>query len=486
MSVVLNGGTETLEIFGMSQDSFTKEICNDDLNDWFMKIEEEDLSNEIDDYLFELFEDELEDSGLEADTVSIYLADSGKELYSWPGDSCEISTVEKTSQETENDVHSKCFLLEVSQIWRGTYGTCDIPTNESGFDPSQISILIDQSENRFLGVIYDNKDVEIDYSSRDMRGKGSEINLYQYDENGEESLLDLDLMYSEYLASKLPPNKLYETYLKKVEEFGLDLDTVPTKYVDRKLCITAVQQNGSALEYVPEDLRDKALCLTAVQQNGSTLLYVPVVLQDKALCLIAVQYSGSTLEYVPEDLRDKDLCLTAIQQDGSALEYVPEDLRDKDLCLTAIQQDGSALEYVLENLRNKDLCLAAVQQNGSALEYVPEDLRDKDLCFVAIKNDSPGGTSLRDVPDDLIDRELCLAAVTCRDTAMNFVPDKYKDKEVCLAYINHWGGNIQFIPSAMKDLEMYTAACSKTGDAIKYVPKKFKGEVLSALEKREK
>ena len=462
MSVVLNGGTKTLEIFGMSQDSFTKEICNDDLNDWFMKIEEEDLSNEIDDYLFELFEDELEDSGLEADTVSIYLADSGKELYSWPGDSCEISTVEKTSQETENDVHSKCFLLEVSQIWRGTYGTCAIPANESGFDPSQISILIDQSENRFLGVIYDNKDVEIDYSSRDMQGKGSEINLYQYDENGEESLLDLDLMYSEYLASKLPPNKLYETYLKKVEEFGLDLDTVPTKYVDRKLCITAVQQEGSALEYVPEDLRDKALCLTAVKQNGSTLLYVPVVLQDKALCLVAVQDFGSALEYVPENLRNKDLCLAAVQQNGSALEYVPEDLR------------------------NKDLCLAAVQQNGSALEYVPEDLRDKDLCFVAIKNDWPGGTSLRDVPDDLIDRELCLAAVTCRDTAMNFVPDKYKDKEVCLAYINHWGGNIQFIPSAMKDLEMYTAACSKTGDAIKYVPKKFKGEVLSALEKREK
>ena len=79
---------------------------------------------------------------------------------------------------------------------------------------------------------------------------------------------------------------VYKYAMKMVREDGLALESVPSRIVDRELCLVAVKQNWKALEFVPEEVKDKEVCLTAVKNTKAALPYVPEQLRDEISKLV--------------------------------------------------------------------------------------------------------------------------------------------------------------------------------------------------------
>ena len=96
--------------------------------------------------------------------------------------------------------------------------------------------------------------------------------------------------------------------------FGWALQHVPTRLVDREMCLAAVGSDTRALEHVPEALRDHGVCLAAVAASG---------------CYLGE--SGLALSHVPEGLRDVGMCVAAMKNTrlGSCVIcHVPEPIRE--------------------------------------------------------------------------------------------------------------------------------------------------------------
>jgi hypothetical protein len=63
-------------------------------------------------------------------------------------------------------------------------------------------------------------------------------------------------------------NKTYDEWLLTVRWSGLELESVPEEFKDRKMCLTAVEAWGGALEFVPYNLRDLEMCKASFAGAG--------------------------------------------------------------------------------------------------------------------------------------------------------------------------------------------------------------------------
>lgn len=57
----------------------------------------------------------------------------------------------------------------------------------------------------------------------------------------------------------------YEYYLKRVKEYGLELEDIPEDIIDEKMCIEAVRQDSFAIEFVPKNLQRR---ITSLMKNN--------------------------------------------------------------------------------------------------------------------------------------------------------------------------------------------------------------------------
>ena len=85
---------------------------------------------------------------------------------------------------------------------------------------------------------------------------------------------------------------------------------------------------------------------------GGALASVPVKFRDREICLTAVKNDvplGRAWKSVPECLRDGEMCLEAIRQNSSAIEIVPKEQRVPEMCLKFLAVNGLALESIPKN-----------------------------------------------------------------------------------------------------------------------------------------
>jgi hypothetical protein len=101
---------------------------------------------------------------------------------------------------------------------------------------------------------------------------------------------------------------MYSTYIDLVKHYvNIGLQSVPERFRDYNMCITAVKQYGYALKYVPTELPEyKDICMAAVKQDGTALVFV-----------------------LPEELRDYNMCITAVKQNSNAFDSVPPELQPR-------------------------------------------------------------------------------------------------------------------------------------------------------------
>jgi hypothetical protein len=317
----MSNAVVTIELFGSSNDIFSKVFLEDDLDACFKQASATEIDC-LEDYFFGEFESELENDGLLLDSIAVRTKDSGDELV------VNIDTAYE-HVEAELDVRKNCYVIEIIQMWKGVFGTCEISVDECGLCPEKISLLTDDSENKLLGIKYNNEDIEINTDARDMRGIGSVVSCNYYDNDGNASIIDLDKKYTDFLKNKKTETSSSDQYLENVKNDGLALRDVPENQIDRNLCIVALKNNGEALEFVPEHFKDKELCSLAVECSWRALIFVPSSVKDRDMCLTAVRHDGRALGKVPDELKDIEICVTAVREFPSAMFDIPENLTDE-------------------------------------------------------------------------------------------------------------------------------------------------------------
>lgn len=216
-------------------------------------------------------------------------------------------------------------------------------------------------------------------------------------------------------------DKEWQRCLEMVSIAGLQLAVAsPAVQADRRLVMTAVQQNGAALEFADEALRADR------EAAGGSLPLVGDSPRKLKVVLAAVKDCGLALELASDLQGDPEVVMAAVGQCGEALRFATEELRatsvvvlaalhsghkaflhaspalraDRETVARAVQIAGLALEFVAPVLQaEKELVILAVQQDGLALEFASEELRaDKEVVKQAVQ---VHGLALWDAADEL-------------------------------------------------------------------------------------
>lgn len=139
----------------------------------------------------------------------------------------------------------------------------------------------------------------------------------------------------------------------------------------------------------------------ALTDGNFMLDCVPEKFMDREMCLLAVEKSGYNLKHVPLDLMDRDLCFIAVKEKSLAILYVPLDLIDIEICLEAIRGNYHAMNYIHSSIKNENLYMEAVKINSRAIQYIPTKFRTIELCTEAVKRDNYDYVLCHYVPLDI-------------------------------------------------------------------------------------
>jgi hypothetical protein len=202
------------------------------------------------------------------------------------------------------------------------------------------------------------------------------------------------IIKSRYFSSQINTNnkiclKEYNHHLESVIYDANNLEFVPDKFKDKKMCMKALDSDGFAhriLEFVPSIFRDQEVCLKSIKKSWS-LNNIPENIKNKDFYIKMIRVNGLFVRFVPQDILDKQMCMLSVIDSGPALEYIPEEFKDHNICLAAISDYGPALKYVPENLKTKELCLKALETNiidKYVYAFIPERfLNDKEFMKLA-------------------------------------------------------------------------------------------------------
>jgi len=213
-------------------------------------------------------------------------------------------------------------------------------------------------------------------------------------------------------------NCIEKKYLTALNQHAISLDSIPSIFRSKGVCMFAVAQNGLNLKYVPDSQKTPEVCTAALNQSldafdfvpdsqktpemrmfleemylsnltNNTISFdsIPYYFRNEAIWLYGINNRKVKLnEIIPVSRRTEQVCLAAVRQNGLALQYIDDEKITREIYLAAVRQNGLALKYVPEKMRTEQVYLAAVTQNGQALQYIPEEMRTLALCIIAIKN----------------------------------------------------------------------------------------------------
>lgn len=196
------------------------------------------------------------------------------------------------------------------------------------------------------------------------------------------------------------------------------------------------------------------LCYNAIKENARNLQYVPRKFRDRKMCERAFLSESLAVRYMPEDILDYDFCkyIVMMGRDYNVLRYIPEKYRTYEICFISIKNNNGTLDFVKYHLRNYQLCWLSVYKKGFLLEYVPEHLKTYEICLVAMKQNAP---SIRYIPKEYLDNN------TYRDELIlngflygnGRISKKYITPDIALRALNKRPELFNLLPKSVRDNE---------------------------------
>ena len=201
--------------------------------------------------------------------------------------------------------------------------------------------------------------------------------------------------------------------------------------------------DGNCLQIVPEKYLDKKMCLTAVNQNGDNIKDVPVEFVDKEMIKKAVKscFEEETIEYICKEycnLLDEEICMTIIM-DTVILEtllYIPKSLMSQKICEKAVKRYYKNILYVPGEFKNYEMVCNLLENIKKGIRYVNFDV------FEGVKNEIIEKLFLerRDLidyieikyikNDNLKTYEMCLRSIINNWENIKYVPRKFWDDKI--------------------------------------------------------
>lgn len=182
-------------------------------------------------------------------------------------------------------------------------------------------------------------------------------------------------------------------YLKTPDLYNLVIDKMNVPFHEFKSKSESyhfiVRNQIVSLGCIPERFRTIELCTMECERNGQMLRYVSYALIAKELCLIAVNKYCS-LKYVPIEYRTENICKIAIDRNKESLSYIPKKFKTAEFYKTVIDKwgGGYALQYVPEKFKTFELCMIAINVTTEAIQYVPEEMITMEMCKMVVEKNS--------------------------------------------------------------------------------------------------
>jgi hypothetical protein len=131
-----------------------------------------------------------------------------------------------------------------------------------------------------------------------------------------------------------------------------------------------LRTNGLALEFIKH--QDTDLILEAVKNCGSAIKFANQQFINKQVCLEAVEQDGLLLFYAPEEFKnDKDIVEEAVSNNGAALQHASNHLKnEKEIVQLSLCQSGLNLQYASDSLKSSvDIVISAVRNDPQAIKF---------------------------------------------------------------------------------------------------------------------
>ncbi len=291
---------------------------------------------------------------------------------------------------------------------------------------------------------------------------------------------------------------------------------------NRKIVMTAVNQNGNALEFASDELKkDIEVVMTALRQSTYSFKYIdPSLAKNRGLVLSAITNGGPVidergyeyyfLELIDKQfLNDKEILLLTIKNKCYGYHMIPPKFRNdvnfnselikisskdifdrldkslysnKKFVIKALRKNGNYLEKLDNKFKkDKEVVLAAVTSWGASLKFASASIRaDFEIVNKAIEKKYAGFVIQYASADLRKNRELVIKAIKHGASLTHVDKSFSSDREIVLLAVKNDlldGTNLKLSHQSFRDdKNIVLAAVKRSGLAIQYASERLRND----------
>ena len=173
-----------------------------------------------------------------------------------------------------------------------------------------------------------------------------------------------------------------ETYIQKVKDDEVKINTIPKKALTYNICMEAVKKQGHWLSNVPEEIITEEMCVEAVKSDTIVApRYIPERLRTKELYKKLFKLAPKIFWKIPKKFLDEQMIIDALKYDGNNLEHLDEKMITSEYCNIALENNPMAIQYVPKKYITEGFCLELLQRDYRAFIYILEPLKTLERCI---------------------------------------------------------------------------------------------------------
>jgi len=191
------------------------------------------------------------------------------------------------------------------------------------------------------------------------------------------------------IISKVPKNFITPKLCRIALRFGYyNFGFIPY-YLQERYADRVLKRNPNAIQYFPESLKTYQRCLYAVTPRKGVnfcpnLQYVPEKFRNRKLCKIAIRHAFN-IDDIPEELLDDEMFEIVLNQCVYSILLWPDKLYTYERIKKAVEVsfDPRGHYLIADNSDLYNLAKMAIKYDWRFIKSIPDHIIDKDLLLLA-------------------------------------------------------------------------------------------------------
>ena len=258
------------------------------------------------------------------------------------------------------------------------------------------------------------------------------------------------------------------------------------------------------LGYLPEDQVDEEVCWHAVR-GGESPANLPTRLVDKNLCLEAVKVDSYRLGDVPSEILDEDIFIQALAYGGDYFidRYIPSRFKTIPFLKRAVALNRNFMECAPARLIDEELLGYAEQLYGEDSDW-PDIVARHDqafcrahpekecaeACWLAFWDETfmleqiakdEHELSAYEIPVSRYTQAVAKAAFDRSPIHLDSIPPEFVTQEMALEFISRYPEDLYKVPMAQRSIEVCCNAAKKERSQLQCVPADIHAAVMERI-----